>query len=137
MKFILTTLLMLCSIAAIAQADIPELQINQGIEYLSGGIGSEESEAILALGPKWPLTLEFSQAHAERPLWVADVSVKVVNLKTQKIIFTGLSDGPIMLINLPTGQYQLKLEFEGRPINKQIKVDADKPQKLSIAWPAK
>ena len=137
MKFILTTLFMFFSMAAMAQADIPELQMNQGIEYISGGIGSEESEAMLALSPKWPLTLEFSQAHAERPLWVADVSVKVVNLKTQKVIFTGLSDGPIMLINLPSGQYQLKLEFEGRPLNKQIKVDADKPQKLSIAWPAK
>jgi PEGA domain len=137
MKFILITLLILSSMGAMAQADIPELQMNQGIEYISGGIGSEESEAILALGPKWPLTLEFSQAHAERPLWVADVSVKIINLKTQKVIFTGLSDGPIMLINLPSGQYQLNLEFEGRPLNKQIQLDANKPQKLSIAWPAR
>ncbi|MFM6962332.1 MAG: hypothetical protein ACKOXE_07290, partial [Polynucleobacter victoriensis] len=50
-----------------AQADVPESKNYQGIQYITGGIGSEESEAMLELGKKWPLVLEFSQAHPQRP----------------------------------------------------------------------
>ena len=122
------------SIVSFAQADVPESKNYQGIQYITGGIGSEESEAMLELGKKWPLVLEFSQAHPQRPLWVADVTVKIIDQK-KKVVFDAMSDGPILLVNLAPGNYELQLSFEGKPLKRTVKIEENKPVKLSITWP--
>jgi hypothetical protein len=117
-----------------AQGEIPDSKRYQDIQYISGGIGSEESDAMLLLGKKWPLTLEFAQDHPQRPLWVADVQVKITNSK-KKVIFDALSDGPIMLIELPADQYEIEAKFEERTLQRKIKVEQGKPVRLPIIWP--
>jgi hypothetical protein len=117
-----------------AQADIPESQNYQGIQYITGGIGSEESDAMLQLGQRWPLTLEFAQDHPQRPLWVADVDVKITDNK-RKVIFSALSEGPIMLIQLPAGSYEIEAKFEDRILKKKLKIEENQPVKLPIVWP--
>jgi len=117
-----------------AQGDIPDSKRYQDIQYISGGIGSEESDAMLLLGKKWPLTLEFAQDHPQRPLWVADVQVKITNSK-KKVIFDALSDGPILLIELPADQYEIEAKFEERTLKRKIKLEQGKPVKLPIIWP--
>lgn len=120
--------------SALAQADIPESQNYEGIQFITGGIGSEESDAMLELGKKWPLTLEFAQDHPARPLWVADVTLKITNSK-RKVVFKAISDGPIMLLNLPADQYELEAVFEGRTIKRKIKLEENKFIKLPMIWP--
>lgn len=122
------------SSVSFAQADVPESKNYQGIQYITGGIGSEESEAMLELGKKWPLVLEFSQAHPQRPLWVADVTVKIIDQK-KKVVFDAMSDGPILLVDLAPGNYELQLSFEGKPLKRTVKIEENKPVKLSITWP--
>jgi hypothetical protein len=117
-----------------AQGEIPDSKRYQDIQFISGGIGSEESDAMLLLGKKWPLTLEFAQDHPQRPLWVADVQVKITNSK-KKVIFDALSDGPIMLIELPSDQYEIEAKFEERPLKRKIKLEQGKPVRLPIIWP--
>ena len=117
-----------------AQADIPESQNYQGIQYITGGIGSEESDAMLQLGQRWPLTLEFALDHPQRPLWVADVDVKITDSK-KKVIFSALSEGPIMLIQLPAGSYEIEAKFEDRTLKKKLKIEENQPVKLPIVWP--
>lgn len=131
---LISTLFALFLNPCLAQTNVPDSQNYQGIQYISGGIGSEESDAILELGKKWPLTLEFSQNHQQRPLWVADVAVKITNQK-RKVIFSTISEGPILLINLEPGSYEMDFIFENRPLKRKVKIEEGKPQKLSIAWP--
>jgi hypothetical protein len=131
---LLSACLVLFSSLSLAQADIPEAKVSQGIEYISGGIGSEESDAMLALGKKWPLVLEFSQDHPQRPLWVADVKVKILDQK-KKVIFEALSDGPIMLLKMTAGKYDAEYTFEGKILKRSLVVEEGKFQKQSIVWP--
>lgn len=131
---LLSACLVLFSSLSLAQADIPEAKVSQGIEYISGGIGSEESDAMLALGKKWPLVLEFSQDHPQRPLWVADVKVKILDQK-KKVIFEALSDGPIMLLKMTAGKYDAEYTFEGKVLKRSLVVEEDKFQKQSVVWP--
>jgi len=130
----LSACLVLFSSLSLAQADIPEAKVSQGIEYISGGIGSEESDAMLALGKKWPLTLEFSQDHPQRPLWVADVTVKILDQK-KKVIFEALSEGPIMLLKMNPGKYDAEYSFEGKVLKRTLVVEEGKFQKQSVVWP--
>ena len=126
--------LVLFSSLSMAQVEIPEAKVAQGIEYISGGIGSEESDALLSLGKKWPLVLEFSQDHPQRPLWVADVTVKILDQK-KKVVFEALSDGPIMLLKMTPGKYDAEYSFEGKVLKRTLVVEEGKFQKQSIVWP--
>ena len=131
---LLSACLVFVSSLSLAQADIPEAKVSQGIEYISGGIGSEESDAMLALGKKRPLVLEFSQDHPQRPLWVADVTVKILDQK-KKLVFEALSDGPIMLLKMTAGKYDAEYTFEGKVLKRSLVVEEGKFQKQSIVWP--
>jgi hypothetical protein len=133
-RVLLSACLVLFSSLSLAQAEIPEAKVSQGIEYISGGIGSEESDAMLALGKKWPLVLEFSQDHPQRPLWVADVKVKILDQK-KKVIFEALSDGPIMLLKMTAGKYDAEYTFEGKVLKRSLVVEEGKFQKQSVVWP--
>ena len=133
-RVLLSACLVLFSSLSLAQADIPEAKVSQGIEYISGGIGSEESDAMLALGKKWPLVLEFSQDHPQRPLWVADVMVKILDQK-KKLVFEALSDGPIMLLKMTAGKYDAEYTFEGKVLKRPLVVEEGKFQKQSVVWP--
>ena len=131
---LLSICLVLFSSLSLAQVEIPEAKITQGIEYISGGIGSEESDAMLALGKKWPLVLEFSQDHPQRPLWVADVTVKIMDQK-KMVVFEALSEGPIMLLKITAGKYDAEYSFEGKVLKRSLVVEEGKFQKQSVVWP--
>jgi hypothetical protein len=119
---------------SIAQVEIPDPQVSLGIEYIDGGIGSEESDALLALGKKWPLVLEFSQDHPQRPLWVADVTVKIMDQK-KKVVFDALCEGPIMLLKINPGKYEAEYSFEGKVLKRSLVIEEGKFQKQSVVWP--
>jgi hypothetical protein len=131
---LLSACLVFFSNLSFAQVEIPEAKVAQGIEYISGGIGSEESDAMLALGKKWPLILEFSQDHPLRPLWVADVTVKIIDQK-KKVVFEALSEGPIMLLKMNPGKYDAEYSFEGKVLKRSLVVEEGKFQKQSVVWP--
>ena len=134
LRILFSACLVFFSSLSLAQVEIPEAKVSQGIEYISGGIGSEESDAMLVLGKKWPLVLEFSQDHPQRPLWVADVTVKILDQK-KKIVFEALSDGPIMLLKMNPGKYDAEYSFEGKVLKRSLVVEEGKFQKQSVVWP--
>ena len=119
---------------SLAQIEIPDSQVSLGIEYIDGGIGSEESDALLALGKKWPLVLEFSQDHPQRPLWVADVTVKIMDQK-KNVVFDALCEGPIMLLKINPGKYEAEYSFEGKVLKRSLVIEEGKFQKQSVVWP--
>jgi hypothetical protein len=133
-RIFLIACLVFFSSLSLAQVEIPDAKVSQGIEYISGGIGSEESDALLALGKKWPLVLEFSQDHPQRPLWVADVTVKIMDQK-KKVIFEALSEGPIMLLKINPGKYDAEYSFEGKVLKRSLVIEDAKFQKQSVVWP--
>ncbi len=133
-RILLIACLVFFSSLSLAQVEIPDAKVSQGIEYISGGIGSEESDALLALGKKWPLVLEFSQDHPQRPLWVADVTVKIMDQK-KKVKFEALSEGPIMLLKINPGKYDAEYSFEGKVLKRSLLIEDAKFQKQSVVWP--
>jgi hypothetical protein len=133
-RILFSACLVFFSSFSLAQVDIPETKVAQGIEYISGGIGSEESDALLALGKKWPLVLEFSQDHPQRPLWVADVTVKIIDQK-KMLVFEALCEGPIILLKINPGKYDAEYSFEGKVLKRSLVVEEGKFQKQSVVWP--
>jgi len=130
-KHAFTSLLFIVSGFAFAQ--IPDTQHSEGIAYISGGVGGEESEAILAEAKQWPVLLELSQLENGRGVWIFGAQIKLIN-KQQKVIFSAQADGPYMLINLTPGDYQILATYQGVEQKRALTVKADSSQKLNIFW---
>ena len=131
LKIILSAYLVLLSSWSLAQ--IPETQYSQGISYITGGVGEEESTAILAEAKQWPLLLELSQLENGRGVWIFGSQIKILNAKNT-VVFDAKADGPYMLINLTAGDYAIQASYQGVEQKRSISVKAGQSQKISIFW---
>jgi hypothetical protein len=122
--------LLLCSSV---WAQIPQTQSSQGVSYITGGVGEEESTAILAEAKQWPLLLELSQLENGRGVWIFGSQIKILNAKNA-VVFDAKADGPYMLINLIAGDYAIQASYQGVVQNRSISVKAGQSQKISIFW---
>ncbi|QWE22203.1 carboxypeptidase regulatory-like domain-containing protein [Polynucleobacter sp. AP-Jannik-300A-C4] len=114
-------------------AQLPDTQYSQGISYISGGVGEEESQAILTESKQWPLLLELSQLENGRGVWIFGAKIKILNTMNQ-VIFDAQADGPYILINLTAGQYQIEASYQGSIQKKSVLIQGSGLQKLAIFW---
>jgi len=114
-------------------AQLPSTQYSEGVAYISGGVGEEESVAILSEAKQWPLILELSQIENGRGVWIFGARIKIANTK-QKVIFDAQADGPYILINIDPGEYVLQASYEGVEQKRALAIKSGQPQKLSVFW---
>lgn len=130
LKFIAFTA---CLLTTVVWAQVPEAQRSQGVSYITGGVGEEESTAILAEAKQWPLLLELSQLENGRGVWIFGSQIKIANAKGA-VIFDAKADGPYMLVNLDAGDYVIQASYQGVEQKRAISIKAGQPQKISIFW---
>ena len=135
MKTLLRSLtLIFCFLAGSSVwAQIPQTQYSQGVSYITGGVGEEESAAILAEAKQWPLLLELSQLENGRGVWIFGSQIKILNDKNS-VVFDAKAEGPYMLINLTAGDYAIQASYQGVEQKRSISVKAGQSQKISIFW---
>jgi len=114
-------------------AQLPSTQYSEGVAYISGGVGEEESIAILSEAKQWPLMLELSQIENGRGIWIFGASVKIANTQ-KKIIFDAQADGPYILINIEPGEYILQASYQDVEQKRALSIKAGQPQKASVFW---
>lgn len=131
LKIILSSSLLL--VGSFSQAQIPPTQYSQKIAYITGGVGQEETIAILAEAKQWPLLLELSQLADGRGVWIFGANVKISNTQKQ-VIFDAQANGPYMLVNLDAGDYFIAASYEGAEQKRVISIKTGSPQKTSIFW---
>lgn len=126
--------LVLCFLAGSSVwAQIPQTQYSQGISYITGGVGEEESTSILTEAKQWPVLLELSQLENGRGVWIFGSQIKILNAQNV-VVFDAKAEGPYMLINLTTGDYAIQASYQGVAQKRAISVKAGQPQKFSIFW---
>jgi len=109
----------------------PHMQGN--ISYISGGVGSDEREALQAMRADYNLSLLFSvQGSGE---YVSDVKVSIKDAKGAVLLETA-SDGPMLYVKLRPGRYSIAADRDGRVLAKKVSLSAKKLTALSLAWPA-
>lgn len=131
LKIILSSSLLL--VGTFSQAQIPPTQYSQKIAYITGGVGQEETIAILAEAKQWPLLLELSQLADGRGVWIFGANVKISNTQKQ-VIFDAQANGPYMLVNLDAGDYFIAASYEGAEQKRVISIKTGSPLKTSIFW---
>ncbi|OZI75036.1 hypothetical protein [Bordetella genomosp. 12] len=134
---LLTAGLMAASGAALAQpspANLPQVQQQGDVRFLSGGIGEGQSDAFKAAASQYRLMLTFAQrAAGGSAQYLADIPVEISNAHQQVVLKT-VAQGPFLLANLPAGNYTVKASSNGQTKTQQVNVGASGTARAIFEW---
>ena len=102
---------------------LPQIQQQGDVSWTSGGVGLDESHALLSEQAHWPLSLRFTGPTAD---YLAGVRVRIVGNGGADVLNTE-SMGPYMLVKLPPGSYTVYAKYK----------DQEKKQAVTVAGPGK
>lgn len=134
MKRLHLTLILPCilfSFQSVAESIIKP-QTQGEVTFVSGGVGSDEREAMQAVRNEYNLSLLFSlQGTGE---YLSEVQVNITDSKGNTTLET-VSDGPMLLANLKPGRYTVTVELNGQVAHKKATIVRNKRTSLSFIWP--
>ncbi|WP_028081265.1 carboxypeptidase-like regulatory domain-containing protein [Solimonas soli] len=129
--------LLFCGVAGIghaqAPAALPPLQTQGEVSYLSGGIGSDEVEAIKAARDRFALSVSLSARSDGRDVYLAEVPLTIRD-DTGRTVLELVSQGPYLLAQLPPGRYELSASYGGEEKKSVIRLAAGRPQRVALSW---
>lgn len=125
------------SFAAAAHADegsLPPERSQGAVTYVSGGIGKDESDAMKQAAPRFSLAIEMASPASPRAQYVADVKIDIRDQHGATVLST-VSDGPMLLANLPPGRYTVNAAKNGASQQRNIVVGSGKPVRAVFSFP--
>ncbi|MBS0453080.1 MAG: hypothetical protein JSS14_17425 [Proteobacteria bacterium] len=114
--------LSLAGIGAQAAAFNPPIYVAHGIEYMSGGIGSDEAQLMRVVEPRWPAVFEFAVKDGKSADFAADVVLTVRDAQGKVILDQVHSTGPYLVARLEPGRYTAEAVLGGQKIQREISV---------------
>jgi hypothetical protein len=104
------------------------------IPWISGGISDEGLDEMRKAAPAYNVHLMFSNRQGS---YLADIPFAVSKLNGRQL-YSGVSEGPLLYLNLPPGTYQIAVQLDGVWQNKRIRAGTFKyPAKASFVGNAK
>ena len=110
----------------------PQAQVADAIQYLSGGFGVDERQALQQKAKGDNLELSFALLN-KRYLGGANLIIKD---SKGTDIFEGASDGPLFYAKLPEGKYTVAATAEGKTLTQVVHVPAKGQARVFFAWPS-
>lgn len=117
---------------------LPPIKTQGQTQFVSGGIGKDESEAMLQARSSWPLTLELTQstqAAGSTAEYISDVQIIIKDV-LGNIVLDTTADGPYLLVNLPAGKYSLDATYNSITLHRNISLQKGSGKKVTLVWPA-
>jgi hypothetical protein len=116
-------------------SSLPPIQSQGQTEFVSGGVGRDESEAMRKEGRAWPLMLEFAQTNEGRAEYISDAQVTIRD-KSGNTVLDATAEGPYMLIRLAPGKYFLDATYESVTLHRHLKLEKGQNKKIVLVWPS-
>lgn len=117
-------------------AQLPPEQKAGAITYMTGGVGTDQANAMKAAEHHYGLTLEFAQQAKPRNEYLAGINVKVSNASGKMLLDTQ-SDGPFLMAKLPAGKYTVAATYDGHLMTRTANVSSKHHARLVFVWPHK
>jgi hypothetical protein len=115
------------------QAGLPPVQHQGAVEYVSGGIGLDESEAMKAAAKDYPLALTFAAQRDGKADYVANVGVSIHDAQGKPVL-QATAEGPYMLVKLPAGRYKVSATYNGAAQDREISVQNGGTARAVFEW---
>lgn len=113
-----------------AQAATPTPKQQNGISYLTGGVGQEEQAAMRALRADNNLQLTF--ATQKTGAYRSDVQIDIADAKGTALLSVA-NAGPMFYAKLPPGTYRISASAEGKTFKRTVKL-GNAPKEMTLHW---
>jgi hypothetical protein len=107
------------------------------VSYVSGGICTGGVEQMKSMAKDFPLEVVLVEKaeEDEKENYIADVTVKINDAK-DNLILDVVTEGPFLLVDLPSGSYQITAEFHNVIKTRKVKINRNKHERVVLLWPA-
>lgn len=119
----------LAAAAGMSMSSLPPAQTQNGITYVTGGIGQPESTAMRDAAGNYDLMLTFAKANGA---FLSDVTVDITDQHGNQVL--SLVSDPILLVDLPQGTYKVRASFGGTPKERTVTIGRGH-DRLAYTWP--
>lgn len=103
----------------------------QGINFVSGGIGSGQAQAMKSMRKDYNLLMTFAAKGSGE--YLADIKVQIQDEKGNMVLET-VSPGPLFYVQLPPNQYRVVAEYYGTTLTKTTKTSNRGKKELYFYW---
>ena len=104
-----------------------------GVDFVTGGVGFESRQQMLAQAKEYNPHIEFTIAPAGN--YVADVEVNIADSKGNNVLSTR-TDGPWLFARLPAGNYTVTARYGNSVQRQQVSVGGAGTRRLTVRFPA-
>ncbi len=112
-------------------ATLPVARTQNGVAYVTGGIGEDEAAAMRAEARHYPVSMFFTAGRDNA--FLADVKVAVKNKAGKELLST--QAGPILLVNVPSGTYAVTAERNSKVLHRTVRVGKSGEKQIVFHWP--
>lgn len=116
-----------------AWAELPPLQHQGAVTYVSGGIGIDESTSFKQAMSHYPLAMTFAEQEGKQGDYLADVKVVIKNARLNTVLDT-TAQGPYMLVKLQPGHYRISATFKDQTKTRNITIGRKGSEHLVFEW---
>jgi len=117
-------------LTAPAQAAPGQPKEQNGVAYISGGVGTDEQNAMRALRADYNLQLTF--ATKQTGAYRSDVQLDIADAKGANVLSVA-NTGPLFYAKLPPGTYRISAAAEGKTFKRSVRLGAA-PKELILHW---
>ena len=121
------------NLAIAAEMDLPAIQHAGDVTYLTGGIGSDQARAIKDVMHNYPMVLTFVGKTSNQNQYLSDVPVTITDGKGNTVLETS-SDGPFMLVSLPSGHYTVSVSYKGQAEHRTMNISNAAHARQTFVW---
>lgn len=108
----------------------PEIQTENGISYVSGGVGDLSQQAMKQLARDFNLRLSFAVKQGD---YLADIPVSIKDRRGNTVLET-VSPEPLFYAHLKPGRYTVTASANGVTRTRQVNIGARSPAVVHFAW---
>ena len=112
---------------------LPAEQHSEGVSYITGGVDLDQSTAIKAAMPGYPLVVEVFNSAGGKNEYTAASRLSISNSAGKEVLTTDLQ-GPFALLKLAPGRYDVKVNYEGQTRQRRIDVTSGRSARATFVF---
>lgn len=113
------------------QVDPPQVREEQGVSYVTGGVGIDARELIRPIGRDMSLQLVFAEKRSGA--LVSDVDVRIADAQGKDVLRLDKAD-PLVFAQLPPGTYEVSVTASGETLERKVTVPARGQRTETFHW---
>ena len=115
-----------------AEGGPPRIEQQNGIAYVSGGVGRDEANAMDSMAGRFTLKLTMSVPGGE---FTNPTTLRIEDQRGATVLDIR-PNGPVLLAALPPGEYVIRATAEGQSQSRKASIPAHGQEQVTMSWPA-